>query len=82
MGVSSVSLIKDRHARSIRRELLDLLRAVDNGDIIGLGYAIITDNRSVRSGLAGVMASNRMQAAGVFMQAAVASAFENTESEE
>lgn len=75
MGVSSVSIIKDRHMRSVKAELQALINSVDRGEIIGLGYAIITDNRSVRSGMAGIMAHNRKEAAGIMLQAAVSSAF-------
>lgn len=79
MGVSNVSLIKDRHIRSVKAELQALIKSVERGEIIGLGYAVVTDNRSVRSGMAGIMAHNRKEAAGVMLHVAVSNAFKAPE---
>jgi hypothetical protein len=79
MGVTTVSLIKDRHQRSVKNELKALLASAERGEIIGLGYAVVTDNRAVRQGLAGILASNRKEAAGILLQAAVGHAFKEIE---
>lgn len=59
-----------RYVKSCELELEDLLDQVRAGSIVGIGYAVITENRSVRAGLAGILASDRLKAAGALFTAA------------
>lgn len=61
---------KTRYVKSCELELEDLLDQVRRGNIVGIGYAVITENRSVRAGLAGILASDRLKAAGALFSAA------------
>ncbi len=72
---AAITGIAEHHRNQIRREHLALLGSVERGEIIGFGYTIIMHDHSLRSGTAGTLSHNRMEAAGAMLQAAVSSAF-------
>jgi hypothetical protein len=68
--------MRERHQNSVLAELHELTQRAASGQIIGFGYTVITANRSVNAGLAGVLARDRLQAAGVLFGAAMRAAEE------
>lgn len=66
--------VKHVHSRPIKAvvlELEDLLTRARKGDIIGVGYTVVTRRQSVQAGLAGTLAKDKWKAAGAFLHAAV-----------
>ncbi len=59
-----------RYVQSCESELEDLLAKVRAGHIVGIGYTVITESRAVRAGLAGILVSDRLKAAGALFTAA------------
>lgn len=73
--LAPVTSIAEHHRKQIRQELLALMKSVERGEIIGFGYAIAMTDKSTRAGLAGTLAGNRHEAAGIFLHVAVSNAF-------
>lgn len=62
------------HVIHFMDEIENLLSEARKGRILGLGYALVTDSRSVQAGLAGMLAKDRLKAAGILLSAAAKSA--------
>jgi hypothetical protein len=77
---TTVHLIQARHKRSVTAELEELLRAAQAGEIIGLGYTVLTRERGVRAGLSGLLARDRLAATGALFSAALSAAYQDNES--
>lgn len=74
-----VSLIQARHKRSVVAELETLLISARAGEIIGIGYTALTQEKGVRAGLAGLLARDRLAATGALFSAAMSAAHQDDE---
>jgi len=75
----SIASIPSRHRRSVVAELESLLQAAHAGEIVGLGYTALTRDRKTLSGLAGLLARDRLAATGALFSAAMSAAYVDEE---
>ena len=69
--MTEVRNIHKPSSRAVVAELKRLLVLAMDGEIIGMGYAVMSKDQVVRAGLSGVLAKNKAMATSAFFTAAI-----------